>query len=129
MTGTAGQLRVPMRFIENFSISFPSLTLQTQIVSAIESKFSIIDKVEQIVNQSLLKSEQLRKSILKMAFEGRLVKPMEIKIKNWWKDNKISYIYLTNADRDMIGDDWFKRTNFLMLEAISDEAYLYKLSI
>ena len=38
-----------------------------------------IDKVEQIVNQALIKAEQLRKSILKKAFEGRLVKPMEIK--------------------------------------------------
>jgi len=46
---------------------------QFRIVSEIESKFSVIDKVEQAVNQSLTKAEQLRKSILKIAFEGRLV--------------------------------------------------------
>ena len=53
---------------------FPSLTTQQKIVSEIESKFSIIGKVEEIVNNSLNKTEQLRKSILKVAFEGRLVK-------------------------------------------------------
>jgi len=74
MTGTAGQLRVPIKFIENFPISFPpSLPIQAQIVSAIESKFSVIDKVEEVVNNSLKKAEKLKKSILKSAFEGRLV--------------------------------------------------------
>jgi len=32
-----------------------------------------IDKVEEIINSSLDKAEQLRKSILKSAFEGRLL--------------------------------------------------------
>jgi type I restriction enzyme S subunit len=74
MTGTAGQLRVPMKFIENFPIAFPSsLPTQQKIVSSIESKFSVIDKVEEAVNNSLAKSEKLKKSILKSAFEGRLV--------------------------------------------------------
>ncbi len=51
-----------------------SLLLQQQIVSHIESKFSVIDKVGEIVDNSLKKAERLRKSILKVAFEGRLVK-------------------------------------------------------
>ena len=33
-----------------------------------------LDKVEEMVNQSLIKAEKLRKSILESAFEGRLVK-------------------------------------------------------
>jgi len=75
MTGTAGQLRVPIKFIENYHISFPpSLSTQQSIVSSIESKFSVIDKVEEIVNNSLKKAEKLKKSILKSAFEGRLIK-------------------------------------------------------
>ena len=32
-----------------------------------------LDKVEEMVNQSLIKAEKLRKSILKSAFEGKLV--------------------------------------------------------
>jgi len=51
-----------------------SLQEQSQIVLQIESKFSVIDKVEQAVEQSLIKAEMLKKSILKVAFEGRLVK-------------------------------------------------------
>ena len=44
------------------------------MVLVIESKFSVVDKVEEIVNNSLKRSEQLKKSILKNASEGRLVK-------------------------------------------------------
>lgn len=61
--------------LEAIKISFPnSKEEQQQIVSSIESKFSVIDKVEQIVETSLGKAEKLRKSILKSAFEGKLVK-------------------------------------------------------
>ena len=81
MTGTAGQLRVPIKFIEGFSIPFPSLPLQSQIVSQIESSFSVIDKVEIAVDNSLKKAEQLRKSILKSAFEGRLVEELKVTTK------------------------------------------------
>lgn len=52
---------------------------QTLIVQEIESKFSVIDKIEQVVNESLEKSEKLRKSILKSAFEGNLVKEKQLK--------------------------------------------------
>lgn len=46
---------------------------QDKIVDAIEACFSVIEKVEAVVNTSLEKSEKLRKSILKSAFEGKLV--------------------------------------------------------
>jgi len=72
MTGTAGQLRVPIKFIEDYTILFPPIKQQTKIVKQIEKQFSIIDKLEQTVNKSLNKTEQLRKSILKSAFEGKL---------------------------------------------------------
>lgn len=57
-------------------ISFPNLDddLQEQIVQEIESRFSVIDKLEQTINKALIKANQLRKSILKSAFEGKLVK-------------------------------------------------------
>jgi len=73
MTGTAGQKRVPKRIVENFEIPVPGIDKQTQIVSEIESRFSVIDKLEETVDNALLKAEQLRKSILKSAFEGNLV--------------------------------------------------------
>ncbi|MBW2981748.1 restriction endonuclease subunit S [Candidatus Woesearchaeota archaeon] len=40
----------------------------------IESRFSVIEKLEETIENSLNKSEQLRKSILKAAFEGKLIK-------------------------------------------------------
>ena len=59
---------------ELIKIYFPSsLKEQSLIVQEIESKFSIIDKVEEAVNNALKKAEMLKKAILKSAFEGKLV--------------------------------------------------------
>ena len=58
------------------NIQFPltrNKETQQKIVQEIESRFSVIDKVEEVVEQSLEKAETLRKSILKSAFEGRLI--------------------------------------------------------
>jgi type I restriction enzyme S subunit len=44
-----------------------------KIVSAIESRFSICDQLEHIVDESLAKADALRQSILKKAFDGKLV--------------------------------------------------------
>ena len=61
--------------LEAIKISYPpSLSEQSQIVQSIEDKFSVIDKLEQVVEASLSKADKLRKSILKAAFEGKLVK-------------------------------------------------------
>ena len=46
---------------------------QLAIVSAIESRLSVCDKLEQTIDQTLALSASLRQSILKKAFEGRLV--------------------------------------------------------
>ncbi|WFN36985.1 restriction endonuclease subunit S [Methanomicrobium antiquum] len=73
MTGSAGQLRVPKSFLENIMFPLPPLEEQHEIVSEIERRFSIIDEMERVVEESLLKAERLRQSVLKKAFEGRLV--------------------------------------------------------
>jgi len=49
-----------------------SLPEQTRIVSEIETRLSVCDKLEESITQSLLQAESLRQSILKKAFEGRL---------------------------------------------------------
>jgi type I restriction enzyme S subunit len=46
---------------------------QHDIVQAIESRLSVADKMEENITQSLQQAEALRQSILKKAFEGRLV--------------------------------------------------------
>jgi type I restriction enzyme S subunit len=46
---------------------------QHAIVAEIESRLSVCDKIEESIEQSLRESESLRQSILKKAFEGKLV--------------------------------------------------------
>lgn len=66
--------------LEAIKINFPvSISEQRFIVQSIESKFSVIDKIEQVIEASLEKAEKLRKSILKSAFEGKLVKMGEMR--------------------------------------------------
>lgn len=73
MTGAVGLRRVPKQFIENYFIPFPEVEEQKQIVQEIESRLSVADKLEETINNSLRQAEALRQSILKKAFEGRLI--------------------------------------------------------
>ena len=59
--------------IRDFKIPLPSLEEQNEIVQAIESRLSVADRMEESITQSLQQAEALRQSILKKAFEGRLV--------------------------------------------------------
>jgi type I restriction enzyme S subunit len=56
-----------------YAIPAPTKPIQEEIVKEIESRLSIYDKLEETVQQSLKKIEYLRQSILKKAFEGKLV--------------------------------------------------------
>ncbi len=59
----------------NFEINLPcSVELQEAIVHEIESRFSVIDKIEETMEETLKKTELFKNSILKIAFEGKLVK-------------------------------------------------------
>lgn len=51
----------------------PPFNEQTQIVQQIESRLSVCDKLEETITTSLAQAETLRQSILKKAFEGRLI--------------------------------------------------------
>ena len=54
-------------------VLLPPIAEQQAIVAEIESRLSICDKIEETIEQSLKQSESLRQSILKKAFEGKLV--------------------------------------------------------
>jgi type I restriction enzyme S subunit len=43
------------------------------IISEIETRFSVADKLEQTIDENLEKANSLRQSILKTAFEGKLI--------------------------------------------------------
>ena len=57
------------------TIPFPlcSIEEQQQIVQEIESRLSVCDKIEETITNSLKQAEALRQSILKKAFEGKLI--------------------------------------------------------
>lgn len=79
MTGAVGQRRVPKKFLEDYFIPLPpTLEEQHAIVREIESRLSVCDKVEQSISEALEKAEALRQSILKKAFEGKLLNEEEI---------------------------------------------------
>jgi type I restriction enzyme S subunit len=72
MTGTAIK-RIVLRKIKDAKIILPALDEQQLIVAELESKLTICDKIEETISQSLQLAETLRQSILKQAFEGKLV--------------------------------------------------------
>ena len=72
------QPSLSMGSIRQSPIAFPSIQEQKQIVSEIESRLSVCDKVEQNISESLEKAKALRQSILKKAFEGKLLTQEEI---------------------------------------------------
>ena len=59
--------------VSNVLVTFCSLEEQHQIVQEIESRLSVCDKLENTITESLQQAEALRQSILKKAFEGKLV--------------------------------------------------------
>jgi type I restriction enzyme, S subunit len=59
--------------LKTYPIPLPLIEEQQIIVQELESKFTICDKIEETISQSLHQAEILRQSILKKAFEGKLV--------------------------------------------------------
>ncbi|MDO5509495.1 MAG: restriction endonuclease subunit S [Weeksellaceae bacterium] len=77
-TGTA-QPGLSVNKILPIEIIYPSSTQeQTQIVQEIESRLSVSDNLEFVIRNSIEKAEALRQSILKKAFEGKLLSQEEI---------------------------------------------------
>ena len=67
------QKNINVDILEKVKIPLPSLEEQQLIVSELESKLTVCDKIEETISQSLQQAETLRQSILKKAFEGKLV--------------------------------------------------------
>jgi type I restriction enzyme, S subunit len=55
------------------TVALPPFGEQFRIITEIERRFSIIDELESIITANLKRAERLRQSILKRAFEGKLV--------------------------------------------------------
>ena len=64
MTGSAGQRRVPARFLENFKISVPPIELQNQFADFVKQT----EKSKSAVKQVLEKAETLKKALMQEYF-------------------------------------------------------------
>lgn len=72
VVGTA-QKHVNGSIINNTPILFPPLNEQKRIVAKIEELFSLIESSKQILEKTKILLKQYRQSLLKSAFEGKLV--------------------------------------------------------
>jgi type I restriction enzyme, S subunit len=59
--------------LKQYPFPIASIDSQKNIVKEIESRLSVCDKIEETIETSLLQAEALRLSIIKRAFEGKLV--------------------------------------------------------
>jgi len=80
MSGSAGQLRMPLAFLKEVIVPVPSQQEQLRTVAKIESIFSKIDaekaKIAELQSRTSSLNEnveQIKKSILDLAFSGKLL--------------------------------------------------------
>jgi type I restriction enzyme S subunit len=69
----AAQPNLNTEIIKNYLVPYCSFEFQKAVVAEIESRLSVCDKIGESIEQNLKQSESLRQSILKKAFEGKLV--------------------------------------------------------
>jgi type I restriction enzyme, S subunit len=67
------QKNINVEILEKVRIPFPLINDQYKIVDELERRLTVCDKIEETITNSLQQSEALRQSILKRAFEGKLV--------------------------------------------------------
>lgn len=70
---SAGQNNISLRLMHAMPISLPPLREQRRIVAEVERRLSVVDELGIAIEHSLRRAERLRQSVLKRAFEGKLV--------------------------------------------------------
>lgn len=70
---TTNLASINLTILSNLPVPLAPIEEQKHIVQELESKLTVCDKFEETITQSLQQAETLRQSILKKAFEGRLV--------------------------------------------------------
>ncbi|HIG76151.1 MAG TPA: restriction endonuclease subunit S [Bacteroidetes bacterium] len=73
-TGNQDSMRnIGQRRIRDIAVPLPPLAEQVAIVSSVDEKLSVAETVADEIDRQLARAERLRRSLLKRAFEGRLV--------------------------------------------------------
>jgi type I restriction enzyme S subunit len=69
----AGKPGLNLTNVRDVRVGLPPLAEQHRIVAEVERRLSVIDALEQVADRNLIRCNRLRQSILKRAFEGKLV--------------------------------------------------------
>ena len=77
-SSTSGLYTLSISKVASLFVPLPPLAEQHRIITEIERRLSLCDKMEVTIAESLQKSESLRQSILKKAFEGKLLNEKEL---------------------------------------------------
>ena len=77
-TGTAIPNVKGVKELKAIPIPLPPLAEQHRIITEVERRLSVCDKMEVTIAESLENAESLRQSILKKAFEGKLLNEKEL---------------------------------------------------
>ncbi len=109
-TGTA-QKTIGLASIRSFATPLCSIQEQNQIVQEIETRLSVCDKVEQSITESLEKAKALRQSILKKAFEGKLLSEQEIKQCKKEKDYDPASVLLEKIKAEKLAKEQGKKNS------------------
>ena len=64
MTGSAGQKRVPVKFLENYKVNIPPLSLQNEFANFVQQ----VDKSKVAVQKSLDETQKLFDSLMQEYF-------------------------------------------------------------
>jgi type I restriction enzyme S subunit len=70
---SAGQYNLSLSSLLPTQVPVPPLAEQQRLVAEVDRRLSVVDELEATVEKNLARCARLRQSILKMAFEGRLV--------------------------------------------------------
>ncbi|MBD2215128.1 restriction endonuclease subunit S [Nostoc linckia FACHB-104] len=70
---SAGQHNISQTILNKLPLEIPPLAEQKKIIEEVERILSVIDQLEKTIDANLKRAEKLRQTILKQAFEGKLV--------------------------------------------------------
>ena len=129
MTGSAGQKRVPAKFLAKCCIPVPSLTEQERIIARIEELFSQLDKGVETLQKTKQQLAVYRQAVLKSAFNNienkKPIREMSSIVtsgsRGWAKyysDAGSRFIRITDLTRDGIR----LKNDSIQLVALPDEA-------
>lgn len=93
------QPNINLDIVKNTAIALCSLNEQIQIIQEIENRLSVCDKMEKILKTEIERSRNLRQSILKKAFEGRLLSEAEVIVCKQEEDYEPASVLLARIER------------------------------